>query len=206
MALESLQELYLEQIKDLHSAERQIIEALPKMIEKATHPELRKGFKKHLNQTKEQLRRLDQIGQRAGQKLTGHTCKGMKGLLEEGEELMKERADSDVLDAALISAAQRVEHYEMAGYGCARTYARLLGLEDDARVLQQTLDEEGETDHLLTELAERVINIEALTGDARMDRDVTPSTQRGADVSSRGSKTSGRSRQQTTESDLDTTV
>ncbi len=130
----------------------------------------------------------------------------MKGLLEEGEELMKERADSDVLDAALISAAQRVEHYEMAGYGCARTYARLLGLEDDARVLQQTLDEEGETDHLLTELAERVINIEALTGDARMDRDVTPRTQRGADVSSRGSKTSGRSRQQTTESDLDTTV
>jgi ferritin-like metal-binding protein YciE len=206
MALESLQDLYLEQLRDLHSAEEQIIEALPKMIKKTNHPELRRAFETHLRQTEEQLRRLEQIGEQSGQDLGGHTCKGMKGLLEEGDELMKERADSDVLDAALISAAQRVEHYEMAGYGCARTYARLLGLEDDARVLQQTLDEEGETDHLLTELAERVINIEALTGDARMDRDVTPRTQRGADVSSRGSKTSGRSRQQTTESDLDTTV
>ena len=205
MALESLQDLYLEQLRDLHSAEEQIIEALPKMIKKANHPELRRAFETHLRQTEEQLRRLEQIGEQSGQDLGGHTCKGMKGLLEEGEELMKERADSDVLDAALISAAQRVEHYEMAGYGCARTYARLLGLEDDARVLQQTLDEEGETDHLLTELAERVINIEALTGDARTDRDVTPRTQRGADVSSRG-KTSGRSRQQTPESDLDTTV
>ena len=206
MALESLQDLYLEQLRDLHSAEEQIIEALPKMIKKTNHPELRRAFETHLRQTEEQLRRLEQIGEQSGQDLGGHTCKGMKGLLEEGEELMKERADSDVLDAALISAAQRVEHYEMAGYGCARTYARLLGLEDDARVLQQTLDEEGETDHLLTELAERVINIEALTGDARTDRDVTPRTQRGADVSSRGSKTSGRSRQQTTENDLDTTV
>ena len=206
MALESLQDLYLEQLRDLHSAEEQIIEALPKMIKKTNHPELRRAFETHLRQTEEQLRRLEQIGEQSGQDLGGHTCKGMKGLLEDGDELMKERADSDVLDAALISAAQRVEHYEMAGYGCARTYARLLGLEDDARVLQQTLDEEGETDHLLTELAERVINIEALTGDARMDRDVTPRTQRGADVSSRGSKTSDRSRQQTTESDLDTTV
>ena len=203
MALESLQDLYLEQLRDLHSAEEQIIEALPKMIKKTNHPELRRAFETHLRQTEEQLRRLEQIGEQSGQDLGGHTCKGMKGLLEEGEELMKERADSDVLDAALISAAQRVEHYEMAGYGCARTYARLLGLEDDARVLQQTLDEEGETDHLLTELAERVINIEALTGDARTDRDVTPRTQRGADVSSRSKS---RSRQQTTESDLDTTV
>jgi ferritin-like metal-binding protein YciE len=206
MALESLQDLYLEQLRDLHSAEEQIIEALPKMIEKTSHPELRRAFETHLRQTEEQLRRLEQIGEQSGQDLSGHTCKGMEGLLEEGEELMKERADSDVLDAALISAAQRVEHYEMAGYGCARTYARLLGLEDDAQVLQQTLDEEGETDHLLTELAERVINIEAMTGDARTDRDVTSRTQRGADVSSRGSKTSGRSRQQNTESDLDTTV
>jgi ferritin-like metal-binding protein YciE len=205
MALESLQDLYLEQLRDLHSAEEQIIEALPKMIEKTSHPELRRAFETHLRQTEEQLRRLEQIGEQPGQDLSGHTCKGMEGLLEEGEELMKERADSDVLDAALISAAQRVEHYEMAGYGCARTYARLLGLEDDAQVLQQTLNEEGETDHLLTELAERVINIEALTGDARTDHDVTPRTQRGADLSSRG-KTSGRSRQKNSESDLDTTV
>ena len=161
MALESLQELYLEQLRDLHSAERQIIEALPKMIKQTSHPELRQAFELHLRQTEEQLRRLEQIGQKAGQKLSGHKCKGMEGLLEEGEELMKERADSDVLDAALISAAQRVEHYEMAGYGCARTYARLLGLEDDAQILQRTLDEEGEADHLLTAIAESAINIDA---------------------------------------------
>ena len=135
MALESLQDLYLEQLRDLYSAEEQIIEALPKMIEQTSHPELRRGFEMHLRQTEEQLRRLKQIGKRIGQDLTGHTCKGMEGLLEEGEEMLEERADSDVLDAALIAAAQRVEHYEMAGYGCARTYARLLGLEDDARML-----------------------------------------------------------------------
>ena len=184
MALESLQDLYLEQLRDLHSAERQIIEALPKMIEKTSHPELRQAFELHLRQTEEQLRRLEQIGQRSGQKLTRHTCKGMEGLLEEGEELMKERADSDVLDAALISAAQRVEHYEMAGYGCARTYAQLLGLDDDAQILQRTLDEEGKTDHLLTSLAERVINVDALTGGAR-DREASRGSAMRGDQSSR---------------------
>jgi ferritin-like metal-binding protein YciE len=189
MALESLQDLYLEQLKDLHSAEEQIIEALPKMAQKASHSELRQAFELHLRQTKEQLRRLDQIGHRAGQKLTGHKCKGMEGLLEEGEEMMKKRADSDVLDAAMIAAAQRVEHYEMAGYGCARTYARLLGLEDDARLLQQTLDEEGETDKLLTNLAERVINVEALMGDRQVGRGVA----RDADVAA-GSSGSSRTR------------
>jgi ferritin-like metal-binding protein YciE len=186
MALESLQDLYLEQLRDLHSAERQIIEALPKMIEKTSHPELRQAFELHLRQTEEQLRRLEQIGRRTGQNLGGHTCKGMEGLLEEGEELMKERADSDVLDAALISAAQRVEHYEMAGYGCARTYARLLGLDDDAQILQRTLDEEGKTDHLLTDLAERVINVEALMGDTVRDREVARGSAELADRSSRG--------------------
>ena len=190
MALESLQELYVEQLKDLHSAEQQIIEALPKMIEKASHAELRQAFEAHLRQTREQLRRLDQIGQRAGQKLTGHKCKGMAGLLEEGEETLKERADSDVLDAALIAAAQRVEHYEMAGYGCARTYAHLLGLDDDLKLLQQTLDEEGDTDHLLTDLAERVINIDALTGDRQVGRGV----ERKADAASGSSSSSRRSR------------
>ena len=186
MALESLQDLYLEQLRDLHSAETQIIEALPKMIEKTSHPELRQAFELHLRQTQEQLRRLKQIGEKAGQELSGHTCKGVEGLLEEGEELMKERADSDVLDAALISAAQRVEHYEIAGYGCARTYAQLLGLNDDAQILQRTLDEEGDTDHLLTTLAERVINVEALMGDAQ-DREVSRGAAPLADRSGRGS-------------------
>jgi len=160
MGLESLQDLYLEQLKDLHSAERQIIEALPKMIEQTTHAELRKGFEKHLDQTKEHLRRLEQIGQRSGQKLSGHKCKGMEGLLEEGAELMEKRADSDVLDAALIAAAQRVEHYEIAGYGTVRTYADLLGRKDWAQLLQQTLDEEKQADQKLTQLASH-INIEA---------------------------------------------
>jgi ferritin-like metal-binding protein YciE len=198
MALESLQELYLEQLRDLHSAERQIIDALPKMIEKTSHPELRRGFELHLRQTEEQLRRLEEIARRIGKDLGGHKCKGMEGLLEEGEELMKERADSDVLDAALIAAAQRVEHYEMAGYGCARTYARLLGLEDDAKTLQRTLDEEGETDHKLTELAERVVNIEALMGEGA-DRDVTRTAKAGSDARSRS--TSSR-RSQTDEPDI----
>jgi ferritin-like metal-binding protein YciE len=197
MALESLQELYLEQLRDLHSAERQIIDALPKMIEKTSHPELRRGFELHLRQTEEQLRRLEEIGRRIGKDLGGHKCKGMEGLLEEGEELMKERADSDVLDAALIAAAQRVEHYEIAGYGCARTYARLLGLEDDAKTLQRTLDEEGETDHKLTDLAERVVNIEALMGEGA-DRDVTRAAQAGSDARTRS--TSNR-RSQTDEPD-----
>lgn len=191
MALESLQDLYLEQLRDLYSAEKQIIEALPKMIEETEHPELRKGFETHLRQTKEQVRRLEQIEKRLGQKLSGHKCKGMEGLLEEGEELLEEHADSDVLDAALIASAQRVEHYEIAGYGCARTYARLLGLEDDARLLQQTLDEEGETDKLLTEMAESVINIEALMGDGdASDREVRRSAQR--DVA--GGKSAGRTK------------
>ena len=198
MALESLQELYLEQLRDLHSAERQIIEALPKMIESASHPELRRGFEQHLKQTEEQLRRLEQIGSRIGKDLGGHKCKGMEGLLEEGKELMEERADSDVLDAALIAAAQRVEHYEMAGYGCARTYARLLGLEDDANVLQTTLDEEGETDHKLTELAERVINVEALMGEGA-DRDVTRGAQSNADS---GRSTSRGRRTESSEPDM----
>jgi ferritin-like metal-binding protein YciE len=196
MALESLQDLYLEQLKDLHSAERQIIEALPKMIKATSHPELRQAFEKHLRQTEEQLRRLEQIGKRAGEDLSGHKCKGMEGLLEEGKELMEKRSDSDVLDAALISAAQRVEHYEMAGYGCARTYAGLLGLDDDEEILQRTLDEEGETDHSLTALAERVINVEALMGEGGQDREVARGSSGVADKSGRatsGSKGSKRS-------------
>ncbi|HUQ79701.1 MAG TPA: ferritin-like domain-containing protein [Gemmatimonadaceae bacterium] len=198
MALESLQDLYLEQLKDLYSAETQILEALPKMIEAAGSEELRAAFETHLAQTEQQKKRLEEIGRRSGQTLTGHKCKGMEGLLEEGEELLEERADSDVLDAALIAAAQRVEHYEMAGYGCARTYARLLGLEDDANLLQQTLNEEGDTDHLLTQMAERVINIEALMGEATGDREIARST---SSEMGKGGKSSGRGRSSTTDSE-----
>ncbi len=162
---ESLAKLYVEQLRDLYNAEEQIIQALPKMVEKASHPELRKGFEMHLRQTQEQARRLEVIFDQLGEKGAGHKCKGMEGLIAEGEEAMKEFTDSDVLDAALIAAAQRVEHYEIAGYGCARTYAQMLGLGDQADVLNRTLQEEGDTDHKLTELAESVINIDALKAD-----------------------------------------
>lgn len=162
MARESLQELYVEQLKDLHSAEQQILKALPKMVQKASHPELRKAFEEHLQVTRKQNQRLERLFEELGERAGGHTCKGMEGLIEEGEEAMKKHSDSDVLDAALIGSAQRVEHYEIAGYGCARTYASMLGLDQHATVLQQTLDEEGETDHRLTDLAEQVVNIDAL--------------------------------------------
>ena len=159
---ETLQKLYVEQLKDLYSAEHQILEALPKMIQKATHADLKRGFQEHYQQTEQQVQRLEEISEMIGESLAGHECKGMKGLVKEGEEAMEEFKDSDVLDAALIAAAQRVEHYEMAGYGCSRTYANMLGFADQATILQRTLDEEGETDKRLTELAETVINIDAL--------------------------------------------
>lgn len=159
---ESLEKLYIEQLRDLYSGEEQILEALPKMQQKATHPDLKRAFQQHYQQTEQQVQRLERIFETLGLKSDGPECKGMKGIIAEGEEVMQEFNDSDVLDAALISAAQRVEHYEMAGYGCARTYAHMLGLGDDADLLQRTLDEEGETDHKLTELAETVINIDAL--------------------------------------------
>jgi ferritin-like metal-binding protein YciE len=161
-SLQSLQDLYLEQLRDLYSAENQIIEALPKMAAAASHAELKLAFQTHLEQTRAQVQRIERICEGLGESPRGETCDGMKGLLKEGEKTMKARADSDVLDAALIAAAQRVEHYEIAGYGCAKTYARLLGRQQDVQLLQQTEDEEGQTDKLLTRLAEQTINLDAL--------------------------------------------
>lgn len=159
---ESLHKLYVEQLKDLYSAEEQILEALPKMAKQTKHAELKRAFQEHYQQTEQHQQRLEKLGQDLGESLGGHFCQGMEGLIKEGEEVMKEFSDSDVLDAALISAAQRVEHYEMAGYGCARTYAHMLGLQEHADALQRTLDEEGDTDQKLTDLAESVVNIDAL--------------------------------------------
>ena len=161
MKLESLRELLIEQCQDLYSAEQQIIDALPKMAETATAPELKSAFRHHLEQTKSHVMRLDQVFTsfpKADKE--DKTCKGMQGLLKEGKEMIKEDAEPEVKDAGLIAAAQRVEHYEIASYGCARTFAELLGMNDIARLLQQTLDEEGETDKKLTAIAER-INVEA---------------------------------------------
>ena len=160
MKLQSLNELFVEQLQDLYSAESQIIEALPKMAKAASSSDLQSAFKKHLEQTKGQAKRLDQIFEELGEAASGKECEGMKGLLAEGEELIGEDSEPEVLDAALIAAAQRVEHYEIAAYGTARTYARLLGLKQPSVLLQQTLDEEKQTDQLLNSIAER-INLEA---------------------------------------------
>jgi ferritin-like metal-binding protein YciE len=161
MEVDSLQKLYVEDLKDLHSAERQILQALPKMIKKAGNEQLRKAFEEHLAVTEKHVDRLDRIFDSLGKSPRGKKCKGMEGLLEEGKEAMQEDMDPDVLDAALIAAAQKVEHYEMAGYGTVRTYAQLLNEPEHAKLLQQTLDEEGEADKTLTKIAKSSVNLEA---------------------------------------------
>ena len=163
MKLESLKDLYLEQLKDLYSAENQLVEALPKMAEKANAPDLRKGFKDHLRQTEQHVKRLERIFKDLQESPEGKECEGMKGLVKEGEEMMKMKGEPAAIDAGLIAAAQRVEHYEIAGYGTVRTFAQRLGRSDIAQVLQQTLDEEGATDKKLTALAEQTINPRAAT-------------------------------------------
>jgi ferritin-like metal-binding protein YciE len=160
MEMETLRDLYVDELKDLWSAEKQILKALPRMVKAATARDLKQGFSKHERQTREHVRRLERIFKSLEQSPRGKKCVGMEGLLEEGAELIKERPDPDVLDAGLITAAQHVEHYEMAGYGTVRTWAKLLGLRDHAQLLQQTLDEEGDTDKALTKLAE-TINVAA---------------------------------------------
>lgn len=164
MKLKTLKDLYIEELRDLYSAEKQILKALPKMAKAATSPQLKAAFTEHLEQTKGQVGRLETIFERLGKRPTGKTCKAMEGLVEEGEELIEEEPEPHVLDAGLISAAQRVEHYEIAGYGSVRTYARLLGETEAVGLLQETLDEEGTTDKKLTDLAESLINVEAPSG------------------------------------------
>ena len=164
MEMESLRELYVDELKDLWSAENQITRALPKMIKAATHPKLKKAFNTHLKQTERHIKRLERIFKELDESPRGKKCVGMEGLIKEGAELIKEKPEADVLDAGLIAAAQHVEHYEMAGYGCVRTWARQLGEDRHAELLQETLDEEEETDRLLTDLAESSVNIDAENG------------------------------------------
>jgi ferritin-like metal-binding protein YciE len=164
MKLESLKDLYLEQLKDLYSAENQLVEALPKMAEAASASDLRKGFTDHLRQTQEHVKRLDRIFKSLGEDPSGTTCHGMKGLVKEGDEMIKMKGEPEAKDAGLIAAAQRVEHYEIAAYGTVRTYAELLGHDEHVTLLEKTLNEEEETDERLTELAESHINQDALVG------------------------------------------
>jgi ferritin-like metal-binding protein YciE len=160
MELNDLRDLFIEELRDLYSAESQIINALPKMTKAASSADLKSGFEEHLEQTKEHLTRLEQIFESLDQSPKGKKCNGMEGLLEEGKELMDEDASPEVMDAGLISAAQHVEHYEIAGYGCVRTYAELLGDKKAAGLLQKTLDEEKQTDQKLTKLSLK-INVKA---------------------------------------------
>lgn len=156
MKQNALRELYVNELKDLYSAEIQLVKALPKMAQAASAPKLKAGFKKHLNQTKEHVRRLERIFKGMDEGPHGKHCNGMEGLIKEGSEAISEDPGDEELDAALIAAAQHVEHYEMAGYGCVRTWARLLGERDAAKLLRKTFKEEKQTDLDLTVLAKKI--------------------------------------------------
>jgi ferritin-like metal-binding protein YciE len=161
MKIETLEDLFMEQLQDIYSAEEQIIEALPEMASAASSKELKQAFKDHLGETKTQKERLDKVFKELGKQPKKTKCHGMEGLVKEGKELLKEDVESRVLDAGLIAAAQKVEHYEIASYGTVRTYAQELGYEKAAELLQETLDEESKTNEKLTKLAETSINLEA---------------------------------------------
>ncbi len=165
--MSTLDDLYLDELRDAYNMETQILKALPKMAKAATSQDLRNAFQEHEQQTQNQVSRLDQIFQMHNMKSRGKKCAGMEGILEEGKEMMQEDL-GEALDAAMIAGAQKVEHYEMATYGALRTWAQELGRNDEARLLQQTLDEEGETDKKLTRLAESRANVQAEQGDGGM--------------------------------------
>jgi len=155
MTVDSLDKLLVDELKDLYSAEKQITRALPKMAKAASSSDLRTAFETHLKETEGQIQRLDRVFEILGKSASGKTCKAMKGLIEEGSEVM-EQTEGEARDAAMISAAQKVEHYEMAGYGSVRTWAETLGQNEIANLLQQTLDEEGETNKKLTSIASKI--------------------------------------------------
>jgi ferritin-like metal-binding protein YciE len=161
MKLKTLHDLLTHELQDLHSAEMQLVKALPKMAKAATNEDLKAGFEEHLEETRNHVTRLEEVGKICECKVTGHKCKAMEGLIEEGADLISEDAEDSVRDAALIGAAQRVEHYEIAGYGTARALAGLLGFDEAVDLLTETLDEEKATDEKLTELAESAVNVEA---------------------------------------------
>ena len=171
MELDSLKNLYIEELKDLYSAENQILKGMPRMIKAASSKELKRAFANHEKMTQRQVKRLERIFKQLGEKPTGKKCVGMEGLVAEVKELIGEKPEPEVLDAGLISKAQHIEHYEMAGYGTVRTYARTLGFTDQQNLLQETLDEEQATDKLLTQIAENGINVEAVDPDEGDDGD-----------------------------------
>jgi ferritin-like metal-binding protein YciE len=183
--INSLRELYIDHLRDLYDAENQLIKALPRMAKEASSDELRQAVEEHLEQTRGQAERLEQIFEQLGEKPKGKKCKGMQGVIEEGKETLEEDMEEDTKDAAIIAAAQRVEHYEIAGYGTARTYANLLGENEAAELLEETLNEEKETDQKLTQLAEE-INVEAAEGSEEGEEEESrPSRARSSSSGSR---------------------
>lgn len=169
MKIESLRELYVDQLKDLYNAEQQLIKALPKMAKASTSEDLRAAFEDHLGQTRQHAQRIETIFEQMGEKATGKTCKAMEGLVKEGSEVMEEDMEDGIKDAAIIAAAQRVEHYEIAGYGCVKAYATRLGDEKAASLLEQTLQEEKQADELLNGIAEQ-LNLEVPQESAQSEK------------------------------------
>jgi ferritin-like metal-binding protein YciE len=161
MKLDSLMDLYITELKDMYNAEKQLIKALPKMAKGANTPELAEAFQSHLDETKGQAQRLERIFKDLGKPASGETCEAMKGLITEGEEILSAKGDDGVRDAGIIVAAQKVEHYEIAGYGCLCAHARLLGREDDVALLEESLEQEKAADKTLNDLAEDVVNSHA---------------------------------------------
>jgi ferritin-like metal-binding protein YciE len=197
MELDSLRELYVDELKDLYSAEGQILKALPRMIKAASNRQLKQALTEHERVTRKQVQRLERIFKDLDESPRGKKCHGMEGLLEEGKELISEKPEPDVLDAGLIAKAQHVEHYEIAGYGTVRTWAQELGFENQAELLQETLDEEGEADKQLTQLAQSSINIEAAEDtneSSDSDTEVAVAMSREGGSRSRPTKTSRRRR------------
>jgi ferritin-like metal-binding protein YciE len=187
--MERIEELLTEEMRDLYDAEKQLVKALPKMARAASDEELKQAFQRHLEETQSQVERLEQAFEILGQRARSKPCKGMKGLVEEGSEIMQEQKGEDTLDSALIGAAQKVEHYEIAGYGTARTWAQAMGNREVAQLLQQTLDEEGKTDKLLTQIAKRLLKEDMGAAAPAQGRG---GKSRGASGRSRGSSAGGR--------------
>jgi len=167
LKLDSLRDLLIEELRDLYNAENQLVEALPKLAAAATSSELKSAFNHHLQETRQHVTRLERIFQQIGEKSSGETCEAMKGLIKEGDVLVKAEGDPSVRDAGLVGAAQRVEHYEIAGYGTARSLARRLGENEIAETLQQTLNEEAQADKKLTSIAESQVNVQATSRPGR---------------------------------------
>ena len=185
MEMNDLQDLMVEELRDLYSAENQLLKALPKVAKACENQELKAAIQQHTQETEVHVDRLEQIFKQLGEKPTGKKCKGMEGLIEENKEMMSEDAEPEVMDAGLIVGSQKIEHYEIAGYGSAVTFAKLLGNDEAARLLAQTLDEEERTDQKLTEIAESSINVEAAEGGDGAEETTTRSSGRSRSKRSR---------------------